>query len=523
MRLVSRLMRSLAVVALVAGGVVHAATVTLSQFPPNPGLMPGGTGWQWTQGSNWADPPPQRAWVNGVYGGVPKFLATDALVIAGPAGALPVSVISAVGMRDAALAVARCALGANLICGAGTAAYAAYKAYRAYKAGESAPDGVAAPSPLDPSTWGSVFEFDPGQAPVTGKGYDWYYGDQSPPFASHSGTEVNATAAGQQQLSAFDADNTKVSGNVKYEQKSTLGVCTEVGSQWQCSAKYTRTQTVVKDCTANCFTSSGPFDYYPGRSINLSAKTCPASIDAFNPSYSIPAGGPVGPDGLCPTARYSHKPITPEDLASKVEAKPPQLPDATWLQALRDSIQPGGQTVPSTVTSSGPASQTGTPTTTTETTGSPPVTKTTTSTPTYNYTYAGDKITYNVTNNTTTNNNGAVTTTVTTNAAPPLDSKTDCDKYPDSLGCAKLGQVPDAEKIPTQDAPATYSPVPFGSAGGCPAPFPLDFSVSGRSFSYSISNTPLCDLMVTLNPIFLALFAASAAFVFYDGIGKATG
>lgn len=37
-----------------------------------------------------------------------------------------------------------------------------------------------------------------------------------------------------------------------------------------------------------------------------SGSVCPASVDLYDPAYSIPAGGPPDADGLCPTARSRH-------------------------------------------------------------------------------------------------------------------------------------------------------------------------------------------------------------------------
>lgn len=47
---------------------------------------------------------------------------------------------------------------------------------------------------------------------------------------------------------------------------------------------------------------------------------CPASVDPFDPQYSVPAGAAPGADGRCPTARGLHQPITPEQAVQKVEA-----------------------------------------------------------------------------------------------------------------------------------------------------------------------------------------------------------
>lgn len=104
-------MKRLIVAALVGvAGVASGQTVTLSQFPPNPGVLPGG-GFKFqnpgTAGA-FANPPPPRAWVNGVYGGVPGARATQALTLRGPVGPLAVSVAHRVGAVAAAETFASC-------------------------------------------------------------------------------------------------------------------------------------------------------------------------------------------------------------------------------------------------------------------------------------------------------------------------------------------------------------------------------------------------------------------------------
>src|SRR6218665_1028877 len=126
----------------------EAARIKMSQFPPNPGLMPGG-GWKFTPGSTFADPPPPRQWVDGVYGGVRAVIASDAITLSGRAGALVVTAAQAVTVAEAAAVVARCL--ANPVCiaataAAGAAAAALYDHYRVKPApggGLEADDGQA--------------------------------------------------------------------------------------------------------------------------------------------------------------------------------------------------------------------------------------------------------------------------------------------------------------------------------------------------------------------------------------------
>lgn len=258
---------------------------------------------------------------------------------------------------------------------------------------------------------------------------------------------------------------------------------------------------------------------------------CPSVVDALNPAWSKPSGGAVGRDGKCPTGRYNHaeNPAVAARIASYGDLGI-GAPDVA-AHIVNDLHSPIEVHDPSSL--SGPSSTVGHPEVSTKTNpdGS---TETTTKTAsnTYNYTSAPNTVT--VTNSTQTITNTCVaagsctTTTVGTVAVPVIpptklpDAPTDCDKHPGSVACTDLGDPGSAEPPPNVDIPTAVQNIVFGSMGGCPAPFQLAFSVGGRGYSYTISNQPLCDLMVTMQPIFLALFAAAAAFVFYDGIGKAT-
>ena len=253
--------------------------------------------------------------------------------------------------------------------------------------------------------------------------------------------------------------------------------------------------------------------------------SCPAITDPYYVGWNQTANGQPGPDGKCRTGVYAPNPFA--DGAAKIAAQNPDgssnAPAAA--KAISDA---GGKLDSDAVSSSGPASKLGTPSSSTQVNpdGSSQVT---TTTPTYNYTYGPTSVTVSTSTSTVVNNYNAAgtltgtTTTTTTPSAAPAESKTDCDKYPLDLACMPAGEPGSAEAIPNTNAPITYADVPFMTSGGCPAPLTISFSISGQSKSFVISYQPLCDLMTTLRPIFLALFAASAAFVFYDGIGRAAG
>lgn len=112
------------------------------------------------------------------------------------------------------------------------------------------------------------------------------------------------------------------------------------------------------------------------------------------------------------------------------------------------------------------------------------------------------------------NGTGTVTTTATTvltktNEAP---TKGHCELYPDTVGCSKFG-TGDAGPAITKDTKAvTIGTVSF-SGGSCPAP--VAFSAFGRSYAFEYS--PLCERLASLAPLFLALSALLAAWIFADG------
>jgi hypothetical protein len=92
--------------------------------------------------------------------------------------------------------------------------------------------------------------------------------------------------------------------------------------------------------------------------------------------------------------------------------------------------------------------------------------------------------------------------------APPADSKTDCDKYPDSIGCAKFGTIPTADKLPITYVSLNLN-VGGYSAGECPSPQTLSLSRG----TFSLSNQPLCDLATGTKPLFIALAYLAAGYI----------
>jgi len=102
----------------------------------------------------------------------------------------------------------------------------------------------------------------------------------------------------------------------------------------------------------------------------------------------------------------------------------------------------------------------------------------------------------------------------------PEDLQDFCKSNPTSPMCKpsdeyELGVAPAAETLPSDQPVFSVSTVSFASVAGCPAP--VSFEITGLpmiSKSYSISWQPFCDVAAMLRPIFLAIAAITAAFIF---------
>lgn len=170
-------------------------------------------------------------------------------------------------------------------------------------------------------------------------------------------------------------------------------------------------------------------------------------------------------------------------------------------------------------TVTGPASVAGPGTTTINNIDNSVSTKTTTN----NYTYNGPTITNTSTTTTTqtTKADGTKTESSTTTATPgdsqppKEDPVVQCDKYPNSLGCAEL-DTPDAE-IPkdTQNVSFTVED-PFG-AGRCPADVMASFRAIGGQSLKIVDWTTFCGFALPLRGLVLALAAIMAFFIIMPG------
>ena len=92
--------------------------------------------------------------------------------------------------------------------------------------------------------------------------------------------------------------------------------------------------------------------------------------------------------------------------------------------------------------------------------------------------------------------------------------KTDCEKFPSSVGCSEFGS-PDSPTLTHENSSfSSIASVVFGSASGCPTD--LAFSVFGHS--YAISYASMCSSAQTyVAPVVLVLSLFAAAFIFSGG------
>jgi hypothetical protein len=479
------------------------ATVQMSHFPPNPGVMPGG-GWQWSTspnapGSTFANPTGPRTWINGVYGGVPKISASQLVTISGRAGPLAVNVTQRVLLGDAAAAVGRCLLGGGAVCAAGTAAALLYATYR-INLPSSVPGSVVS---------GNLLSYDPGST------------------ATESGTiytVVGATNTGLTCTGATVSGSPRASAEACFKQllvfPNDQALAPLACMNTACNVMQSTFQMRALNPNTGLYYNAGQ-GYAVINMTASKAQVCSASIDPLDPAYNVPAGSTVGLDGRCPTARYNHVGISPSDAGLKLAANP-SLSAADLQKPLSDSIDFGGQSVPAEVTSSGPESQVGSPTSSTTT--NPSGSTTTTSTPTFNYSYPGDKVL--VSTSTTTNTcvgasscSSANSTSTTVTQSQPADNteqKDPCSSNPSRAGCAEMGTAPPSSDIVKKDINVSYSAASGWGAGDSACPAPRVVTLMRQSIT--IDNTILCKFMSGIRFAVIGMFGIAAAALFIGGL-----
>lgn len=88
---------------------------------------------------------------------------------------------------------------------------------------------------------------------------------------------------------------------------------------------------------------------------------------------------------------------------------------------------------------------------------------------------------------------------------------TDCDKYPDSLGCMLFGDPPAAEEVPEESRNLESQPGPVFFGGGCPSN--LSVSIGGHSITVLNMAQPCAWIEGYIKPVILLMAAISAVFI----------
>ena len=97
---------------------------------------------------------------------------------------------------------------------------------------------------------------------------------------------------------------------------------------------------------------------------------------------------------------------------------------------------------------------------------------------------------------------------IPTSPTQTTSNQTDCDKYPSSVGCLQIGEIPIPDVVPTKTVTLPFSPTSLGS-GSCPADIPI--TVHGKTLAISYSY--VCSFASKISPIVIALAWLSAGFI----------
>lgn len=169
----------------------------------------------------------------------------------------------------------------------------------------------------------------------------------------------------------------------------------------------------------------------------------------------------------------------------------------------------------------------------TNSTTSPPVSNpdgSTTTTTTTTKQNESDNTQTTTTTQTTTATDGTVTqqTTSTTQPLEPTDgfcaanpthptclkNSDACEKNPETLGCATLGEVADTTVGTQEQGISSITPKTIGGAGSCPAPINTSFMGQALSFTFDLP----CQAAAMLKPLILALAWLASAVIFIGGV-----
>lgn len=88
---------------------------------------------------------------------------------------------------------------------------------------------------------------------------------------------------------------------------------------------------------------------------------------------------------------------------------------------------------------------------------------------------------------------------------PQIEQKTDCEKFPASIGCAEFGTPAAQEPLTTLEIPLNPDYSAIGGAGACPA----SVTVAGITWSYQ----PFCDFASAIRPLIIGFAWLSFAYI----------
>lgn len=309
-------------------------------------------------------------------------------------------------------------------------------------------------------------QFSGAQTPVSVKyrcgNYDYYSSYSAACNAYLDSMAAYWTNYGKQYGNTYVKDSRTVTSD------SAVEIFHWVDSSGKASSSSTTSATPVATSGSYCA-------YVPGGSISSTAPiggVCPSGSPQVIPAGDVPP--------LLKTLPANAPGVVQEGLSNGVPGK------AGPIQINGPAKAPAG-----TVTQSSPAGST--------------ITNVTN-----NYTYNGDTITYNKTAETT-NPDGSKQSVTDTN---PQDLRSDCEKHPNTIGCAQFGDIP-TDKPEWKTKTVDYAPDSLGLPSGCPAPK----TISLRNWDLHWSYQPLCDVAPVIRAGILAL-AAVGALLFIVGTVK---
>lgn len=300
-------------------------------------------------------------------------------------------------------------------------------------------------------------------------------------------------------------------------------------------------------------TERSPEGVYPYKTASAACTAAVAEWGAANAQYWLSRGGSATADGTCNGERRlktdgpnDWSPVTFSIFSGQVPGSPTWEP--VTPQEVKDALIGAGAPAPMMVPElekagvdwnkrwpgydtdtadgkmgepklKGPTVIQSEKTSTTNPDGS--VTTKQSSTP---MTYSGSKVTAGNTTTTEVTKNPDGTTRSTTSTVteagtegdkPKEETPTQCDKYPETLGCAEL-DTPTAE-IPKENKTVTFQAEDVLGGGACPANVTASFSTLGGQSATIVDWQTFCGMALPLRGLVIALASIMAFFIIMPG------